>query len=93
MKSLEDGLEDEPLAYEAGGRRHRRKAHGRKQRADAEEPVPSSARIGDVIASCRAPQSIRAEEKGSFCQRVTGKMEERHRPGEAGEVVETLGSK
>ena len=38
MEALEQGLENEPLADEAGLRRHRGEAHGRKQRAEAEQP-------------------------------------------------------
>ena len=47
MEPLEDGLEDEPLADEAGGGRHRRRGSLRQAPADTEEPMSSGAGIGE----------------------------------------------
>ena len=46
-EALEHGLEHEPLADEAGLRRHRGKTHGRKQRPEAEQPGSAPQQISD----------------------------------------------
>ena len=50
-ETLKDGLEDEPLADKAGCGRHRREAHRREKRADAEQPVAPRARSVDDARS------------------------------------------